>query len=364
MRKMLKILLYFLALILLLGGYLGLYFYREIGSPPSDEELKQYSHLPYFKNGRFTAWRDTPYYPDKTVGKGVFGQPFSPNRPPQKVELVNLTKADFAQKPDKDFAYYWLGHSTTIIELAGMRFLNDPVFKNAAPLPFLMPRYQKSPLALEQLPDLDFVLISHDHYDHLERRTIQKLKDKKFIVPLGLGSHLKFWGVPAENIKELGWGDSLQIGALKITAEKALHYSGRTFGNRNRTLWASYVIESPNRRIFISGDNAYDSHFAELGEKYKNFDLAIIEIDAGNQGWPHTHQFPEQAVQSVVDLKAQRMLPVHWAVFDMALNPYGQSINRVIKTTKKMNLELNVPKMGEKYRFGDNLNQCWWIICN
>lgn len=371
-RWMLNVLLVLFALVLVAALGLLLYAWREAGTAPSDAQLARYAHLPYFQDGRFQAWQELPYMPEKKAGQGSFGSPASPNRPPRPFPMVRLTQADFADAPAHDFTYYWLGHASALIEMAGVRFIVDPVFGNASPLPFLLPRFQPPPLAREELPPLDFVLITHDHYDHLEAATIRHFARQaavpRFIVPLGLGVRLQGWGIPADKITELGWAESTTAGALTLTAEPALHYSQRFFGDRGRTLWAAYVLQSPaadgtestGERIFIAGDSGYSEHFQQIGQKYGGFDAALIEIDAGNPGWPHTHLFPAQAVQAAQDLNAALMLPVHWGAYDMALHPWGESIRAVRQEAARVGVNLQIPKMGERFQRGDVRQEEWW----
>lgn len=372
LRRMLNVLLVLFALVLVVALGLLLYAWREAGTAPSDAQLARYAHLPYFQDGRFQAWQELPYMPEKKAGQGSFGSPATPNRPPRPFPMVTLTRADFASAPAQQFTYYWLGHASALIEMAGVRFIVDPVFGNASPLPFLLPRFQPPPLAREELPPLDFVLITHDHYDHLEAATIRHFARQatvpRFIVPLGLGVRLQGWGIPADKITELGWAESTTAGALTLTAEPALHYSQRFFGERGRTLWAAYVLQSPaadgaesvGERIFIAGDSGYSEHFQQIGQKYGGFDAALIEIDAGNPGWPHTHLFPAQAVQAAQDLNAALMLPVHWGAYDMALHPWGESIRAVRQEAARVGVNLQIPKMGERFQRGDVRQEEWW----
>lgn len=206
------------------------------------------------------------------------------------------------------------------------------------------------------------VLITHDHYDHLEAATMRELaqKAKRFIVPLGVGARLQSWGVPKEKITELGWGEAIQVGAVKLTAETAIHYSSRWFNDRDKTLWASYVLQSPQYQIFWSGDSGYGKHFAEIGEKYQFFDFAFIEIDAANPGWPNTHMFAEQAVQTAKDLKANTFIPIHWGVFDLGGMPWDYSIKRVTQSSQQQQVTLHTPKIGEKYQPEHYQFEAWW----
>jgi L-ascorbate metabolism protein UlaG (beta-lactamase superfamily) len=262
-------------------------------------------------------------------------------------------------------AAYWLGHSSLIIELEGKRILVDPVFGNAAPLPFVVRRYGPPPLEREDLPLPEYVLITHDHYDHLEYAAIRHLRDKKtlFIVPLGVGAHLLKWGVPPEKIRELGWGDEFNQDGVSIVAERALHWSGRRFSTaaRNSSLWVSYVLKGRRKRVFVGGDTGYSEHFRAIGEKHGPFDLAFLEIDAWNPGWPKTHLFPNEVLHACRDVHAKALVPVHWGVFDLALHPWDESIRMIADLADKAgDITLLTPLMGQKFVPGLTQFSCWW----
>ncbi|MDR0826750.1 MAG: MBL fold metallo-hydrolase [Desulfovibrio sp.] len=274
-----------------------------------------------------------------------------------------LTHTSFPEIPSK-FAACWLGHSTLIIELDGKRLLVDPVFGNAAPVPGIVRRYEESPLKREDLPCIDYVLITHDHYDHLEYPTIKFLREKRethFIVPLGVDSHLLEWGIPPARIHPLGWGKTY-TGGLDVTSEPTVHFSGRTFGSRNSTLWTSYVIRGKSQRIYISGDTGYGPHFSESGEKHGPFDAAFIEIDGWNPGWPKTHLFPKEVIKACRQLKAQALIPVHWGVFDLALHPWDESITILADLAAQTeNINLQTPLLGEIFVPGETSTRKWWL---
>ncbi|MCQ9630235.1 MBL fold metallo-hydrolase [Actinobacillus suis] len=360
MKKWLKGLLYLFSGILLIVAVLGIMLYRNLGDLPDESRFR---NLPYYKNGQFTNLYEPelPYYPEQATGKGGFIR-YDGYTPKARLPMTMLDQNSFGQA--EQFAYYWLGHSSAILELSSQRILIDPVFGNANPLnfPLIAPRFQEAPIQLKNLPKLDAVLLTHDHYDHLEADTIRHLADKvdRFIAPLGVGARLQSWGVPVEKITELGWGDSSMFGEIKLTAETAQHYTSRWTTDRNKTLWASFVLEANGRRIFWSGDTSYGKHLAEIGQKYGGFDLAFVEIDAANAGWPKTHMFPEQAIQAAQDLKAKRMLPIHWGVFSLGRNPWYQSIDTSVKTAAEKGVILDVPKMGEKYQPEHFQNNQWW----
>lgn len=360
MKKWQKRTLTALTIITFILAILGIQLYRNIGGLPDEA---QFADLPYYQNGQFRNLHETdlPYYPDRATGKGGFIR-HNDYTPKTALPMILLNQNSFG--PPEAFAYYWLGHATSIIELDGLRLLTDPVFDNAAPLnlPFLVPRIQAAPIERDHLPHIDIVLITHDHYDHLEAATIRHLahQAKHFIVPLGVGARLKSWGVPADKITELGWEQSTQIGSLKITAETALHYSARWTNDRNKTLWASFVIEGTNHRLYWGGDTGYGKHFADIGQKYGHFDIAFLEIDAANAGWPKTHMFAHQSVQAAIDLRAQSMIPIHWGVFSLGRNAWNVGIKQAHTAAQTHHLRLDIPKMGEKYQAAQFKNDDWW----
>ena len=352
----------FLTIIILLAAVVVGYVLNEIGHSPSQEELKKYESLPYFKNGEFQSPQKMVYDFDNVRNGPANWLRFikrSPFAPKQKLPMKKLTRADFSQTAD-DFALYWLGHSSVLLELDGKRILFDPVLKNAAPIPFMVPRYNKAPVKVSDLPQIDIVIISHNHYDHLEGKTVQSLKNSKFIVPLGVGAALRGWGIKNENITELGWEDKYSNQGINITAETAVHYSGRGLGDRNKTLWNSYIIEANNKRIFWSGDSGYGTHFKKIGKKYGPFDLAAIEIDGWNTGWPNTHMFPQEVIKATKELSSKKLLPIHWAVFDLALHPWHESIDMLWQENQKNNIQILTPLMGEKINVLNSKTKKWW----
>lgn len=358
MKKRYRYPLYGLLALALVAGAAGIGVYRNIGDLP---DPARFAHLPYYRDGAFHSRTELSYHPDKITGKGGFLR-HRGYLPRGKLPTQALDAQSFAAA--EEFAYYWLGHASAILELAGQRILIDPVFGNAAPLdlPFVVPRIQPAPITRQNLPPLDAVLITHDHYDHLEAATIRHLADKvpHFVVPLGVGARLQSWGVPAGRITELGWGDSVQLGRLRYTAEEALHYSARWRNDRNRTLWAAFVIEGAGKRLYWSGDTGYGAHFAEAGKKYGHFDLAFVEIDAANPGWPNTHLFPEEAIQATRELNAGRLVPIHWGVFGLGRNRWDESIRRAHAEAERQGLRMDVPMMGEKYHPAQYRSRTWW----
>lgn len=330
----------------------------ETGRTP--EDISAYKDLPYFENGLFKSPEPLVYYP----GEGGWWRVMllNPHAPKTALPMERLGRDNFGQQPE-ELAVWWLGHSSLILELEGRRFLVDPVFGNAAPLPLIVRRYVDPPIRPRDMPPLDYVLITHDHYDHLEYAAMRALRDSgaKFVVPLGVGAHLRKWGVPSDRITELGWGENLDDSSIVIAAETGMHYSGRTFGSRNASLWASYAVKGRTRRVFISGDTGYGEHFKDIGIKHGPFDIAFIELDGWGKSWPKTHLFPPEVIRAYHDVRANALLPGHWGVFDMARHPWDESIRLLTELADKDGgVELLTPVMGQKLVPGTTPTYRWW----
>lgn len=352
-----------LLVILFIGGSV----LQNIGTLDTEKtRITKFNALPYYssQNGMFVSPEELVFYPERTTGGSAgFGRFFkkSPNAPMRELPKVILKKTDFPVEPAV-YALYWLGHSSAILELDGVRILIDPVLANAAPFPGIVPRYTASPVKREELPDMDAVLITHDHYDHLEMATIRSLKNAGtiFICPLGVGARLRGWGIPEERITELGWTETAELGPLRITSTPGIHYSGRSKTDRNKTLWSGYVIKGTQKNIFWSGDSGYGEHFKQIGKQYGPFDLACVEIDGWNAGWPNTHLFPEEVISVCKDINAKKLLPVHWGVFDLALHPWNESIEKVAALATADSIELVSPIMGERIVPDEISTSIWW----
>lgn len=359
MKKMMTVFIAFIG-ITLTGLFLA--FLQESGQAPKKAELKAFEKLPYFKNGQFVPPHPvrppfTGDYEDKvSIPKLLMSKSHGPQKP---VPIHRLTASSFPEKPEKS-AVYWLGHSSGILELSGKRIGVDIVLDNAAPVPFIVKRYQPAPIARYDLPKMDFILLTHNHYDHLERRTVQSFKDGHFIVPYGVKTALVGWGIKPDRITEIGWRETFEKDGLKITAVEGVHFSGRSLSDSNKTLWNSYVIETKDQKIFWGGDSGYSRHYADIGEQYGPFDWAALETDAWNGGWPGIHLFPDQTVQAALDLKAKRLLPIHWGVFDLAWHDWQKSINRIVENIKDKPITLMTPEMGEKLIPEKTKTTFWW----
>lgn len=355
---------------LLLAGLIALLciltacaLHSQFGALPEEAEIRRFQTLPNYSNGQFHNLESVHMNVKKLARKPGFFRFLldSSNAPESELPAVRLTRNSFASKPG-EFNVTWLGHSMLIVELAGRRFLTDPVFGNAAPVPFVVRRYCDSPLPREELPPLDFILISHDHYDHLEYATIRFFRnsDVPFVVPLGVGAILRGWGIAPERIRELNWNDSIMLNEIRITALTNRHFSGRRLGNRNQTLWASFLFEGGGKKIYFGADGGYGKHFREIGTRYGPFDLTCLEIDAWNERWPHNHLFPDEVIQAQMDLRGKRLLPIHWGVFDLAMHPWDESIGKVRSLAEQKRLLLLTPKMGERIQPESARTTPWW----
>lgn len=338
--------------ILILGFFSACCIRREMGGDSSEPEKTRFSKLKNYRAGKFLNEEAIELNVKKTAFstrllRHLIGSPTAPEDP---IPQIMPVPEDFADTPD-DFSVRWLGHSTLIFEIAGTRFITDPVFGNAAPVPLVVRRYCDPPLARDALPDLDFVLISHDHYDHLEYATIRALrtrKNLKFVTMLGVGAHLRAWDVPAEQIIELDWDETFSCNGVTITAQPARHFSGRTFGTRDATLWGSFVIAGAGKKVFFGGDSGYGAHFKKIGEKHGPFSLVCLEIDAWNPQWRQNHMFPHEAIVATRELRGELLLPIHWGVFNLAMHPWKESISTLKTLADTENLSLATPLMGEK----------------
>ena len=284
-------------------------------------------------------------------------------KPKSKLPQVNPDLKVFNTKSENP-KFIWFGHSTILMNIDGKIILIDPVFsKNAAPVNFMVKRFQSPVLLLDELPPIDIIVISHNHYDHLDKKTIKFFREKntKFVVPLGVGTTLKKWGIASSKIRELNWYESEKSKGLNFTATPAIHYSGRGLFDKNKTLWSSWVIESNNKKIFFSGDSGYGNHFKEIGERFGDFDFAFIENGQYDRRWPEIHMFPEETVQAALDLKAKKIIPIHWGMFDLSLHKWNEPIKESYKIAKEKDIPIIIPKLGEIFFEGKKESEnLWW----
>lgn len=338
----------------------------QFGGNPTEESIQKMSVSKQFKNGAFEnaiptkqstgfEWSSIPKF--FTNGENKVPTTLLPQQ--------ELTKKMFEIK-DSLPRVTWFGHSAIFLELENKNIFIDPMLGDVpAPHPLLGgSRFNKDlPLNIESLPDIDLVLISHDHYDHLDYGTIQQIKDKvnQFYVPLGIKAHLTKWGVEAHKIKEFDWWESAIFAEIEVTAAPARHFSGRAF-KRNNTLWSSWIIKSKNHSIFFSGDSGYAPHFKEIGEKYGPFDFAMMECGQYNHQWAHIHMTPEETIIASKDVKANLVMPIHWGAFKLALHSWDDPIVRATKKAEELNIKLASPILGESFLIDSNNypSNKWW----
>ena len=268
-------------------------------------------------------------------------------------------------------AVTWLGHATALVEIDGYRLLTDPVWsERCSPSKTLGPqRLHPAPLELEALPALDAVVISHDHYDHLDMDSVRMLARTQravFVAPLGVGAHLREWGIPASRVVELDWGSSYTIDDLTLTCTPARHFSGR-FLSRNNTLWSSWAFTGPAHRAFFGGDTGYTSTFADIGSQHGPFDLTLLPIGAYNKSWPDVHMNPEEAVRAHRDLNAAApggvLVPIHWGTFRLAPHPWAEPADRLVEAAVEAAVDIAVPKPGGRVvpAAGAGIER-WWRL--
>ncbi|MCP5061694.1 MAG: hypothetical protein GY936_04420 [Ignavibacteriae bacterium] len=279
--------------------------------------------------------------------------------PTQKINFSQILNAK-----SNELKVTWVGHSSQIINIDGKIILTDPVYDNRTV--FMGPsRYNgDTPLNMEELPEIDLVVISHNHYDHLNSSTIEKIhpKVKQFIAPLIVGAELEKMGVPKEKIIELDWWEEVKLFEnFLIALTPTQHFSGRGLFDRDETLWGSYVIQGPHHKIYFSGDSGYFEGFKEIGEKYGPFDYTFMECGAYNKKWHYVHMYPEETVQAHIDLKGNILHPIHWGTFDLALHAWYDPMLRVAKAADSLGVQLSTPIVGETILIDEDLStERWW----
>lgn len=335
------------------------------GKLPSRDHLEQLKQSPNYKNGSFQNLSPTKIKPEEISYWKMSTEFFKKHPetvPPSKLPFV---KTDLKKLNSSEPVVIWFGHSSYFIRLENKNFLVDPVFSgNAAPVSFMVKAFPGSnEYQAEDMPPIDYLILTHDHYDHLDFQTILKLKNKvnKIYCSLGISSHLKYWGVDETKITEMDWWQSEQVDlTIRLTAAPARHFSGRGI-KRGQTLWSSFILKTLTHNLYLGGDSGYDSHFKEIGKKYGPFDLAILEAGQYNTMWPLIHMMPEETVQAAVDLKAKLLLPVHWGKFKLGMHPWNEPIKRILKKARELNLAIVSPQIGEPLILNNSFRGTnWW----
>jgi len=352
------------ALVLVIGITIFVNTAPQFGQRPQGEDLTRISQSENYQNEKFVnliptttgdIWKAMRKLPEMLDTKG---------KAPTDSVLAHFNHPVAGQSDSAVFVT-WFGHSAFLLESNGKKILIDPMLSEVpSPLPFGTKRFAyKEAIPLDELTDIDLVLISHDHYDHLDYPSIVALKDevKHFVTPLGVGSHLKAWGVAAEQITELDWWQHTSKEGIDFTACPSRHFSGRGVTDRDATQWASWVIQMDSANIYFSGDGGYGPHFKEIGAKYGPFDFAMLECGQYNEAWSEIHMMPEESVQAGIDVNAKISMPIHWGAFLLAPHAWKDPIERFTKTANEKDLTYILPTIGDRFKLGTDFPvKHWW----
>ncbi|AHZ86159.1 MBL fold metallo-hydrolase [Bdellovibrio bacteriovorus] len=370
--RLLKTVLIVLLVGCLLGvGGVAMVGCSSFGSLPSDEQVAAYQNSLNYDKERKVFVNRRPRLVEEmrkrtmnfaTTKEFLFGGD-AERIPSEALPEVRTDFARFSQAGD-DLKVVWFGHSSVLMKLDGKNVLIDPVLSTSTgPFGFMMKRFQKPVIELSELPEIDVIIVSHDHWDHLDMDSIKFFKNKstRFVVPLGVAAHLTGWGIEASRIQELDWWQGVEIAGIKFTATPAQHFSGRGFTNQNKSLWASWVIKSSKHNVYFCADSGYDTHFKDIGEKMGPFDLAFIENGQYNEKWREVHLLPDESIQAFKDLNAKRYFPIHWGMFSLALHSWSEPIEKISAATAREGISLVAPQIGEVVTINDQyVTQTWW----
>jgi len=341
----------------------------KFGKSPSGERLTRIQKSNNYKDGKFVNLNPTPELTEGTSYLSLtYDFLFVKKERQRPIDIIPSVKMDLLNLPITENVLVWFGHSSYYMQIDGKRILVDPVFSgNASPVPGTVKSFKGTDrYTVDDLPEIDYLFISHDHYDHIDYETILKLKDKtkKVICGLGVGSHFEYWGYKLENIFENDWNEQIELddGFIAYTT-LARHFSGRSFSRCN-TLWMSYVLQTPSLKIYIGGDSGYDTHFADIGNKFGPIDLAILDNGQYDEKWKYIHMLPSEVLQAATDLKAKRLFPVHSSKFVLANHPWDEPLVRVTDLNRKSAapIKMVTPIVGELVNLKDENQKFenWW----
>ena len=321
------------------------------GRLPQGEHLERIKRSPHYRDGQFSNLHQTPVMAsDKGFFEAMFSFLFRKPEGLRPEDAVPTMKTDLHKlERDKD-VLIWFGHSSYFIQIDGKRILVDPVFCMASPVSFVNKPFKGTDIYKpEDMPDIDYLVISHDHWDHLDYRTVKSLKDRvgKVICGLGVGEHLEHWGYSKEQLVELDWQENAALdNGFTVHCLPARHFSGRGL-KANQTLWASFLLETPSQKLYMAGDGGYDSHFEEIGKRFPDIDLAILENGQYNEDWKYIHLMPSDMEKAARELKAKRILTVHHSKYALAMHPWDEPLMNEKNMQKQDSLNMLVPVIGE-----------------
>lgn len=337
------------------------------GKNPAGKHLEIIKRSPNYKKDGFGNLSQTPMTLQDSSYYEILKKYFKKNPDVKPASPLPSVKTDLKNLQTGNPVIVWFGHSSYFIRIQNKNILVDPVFSgNAAPVSCMIKSFEGSDIYTpDDFPEIDYLILTHDHYDHLDYKTIQKLapKLKSIFCSLGLSSHLIYWGFDEKIVTEMDWWQTNTLGNdIHLTAAPARHFSGRGI-KRFKTLWSSFILKTKSHNFYLGGDSGYDTHFKEIGEKYGPFDIAILESGQYNTAWPFIHMMPEETVQAAVDLKAKLLLPVHWGKFTLAMHAWNEPVKRVLEKAKQLNVKVATPMIGEPVMLGELVpTKHWWNL--
>ncbi|MFK7937059.1 MAG: MBL fold metallo-hydrolase [Saprospiraceae bacterium] len=343
-------------------------FIKQFGGKPTRELKARYAQSPNWQNGSFQNHSNTELTPQLTNIPGILYRQLTQTKdraPKQPLPILPFDKNAFLASSESG-KFIWYGHSVILLRLAEQTILIDPMFgPDTTPIaPIANKRFSENTLAvIDDFPSIDLVLLTHDHYDHLDYASIQKLKKKvkKYIVALGVKRHLVSWGVAADLITEMDWWNVQQVGDIKITFTPTRHFSGRGLTDRLMTLWGGWAFETSNEKIWFSGDGGYGEHFKEVGQRFGGFDFAFTECGQYNHDWHPVHLFPDESVQAALDAGVKKAMPVHWSGFNLSYqHTWTEPADEFVKAAQENNLEYALPRLGELFQIDTENKEKWW----
>lgn len=343
-------------------------FLKQFGAKVTKELLEEYGRSEHWQAGSFQNLEDTDLSANLfDIPKMIYKQMSqrSGRQPPQVLPIEAFDREAF-MAPSEKGKFIWYGHSVVLMRMAGKTILIDPMLgPDTTPIaPIPTKRFSENTLELiDDFPEIDLMLITHDHYDHLDYDSIQKLKHKtkRYFVALGVKRHLVSWGVEADLITEFDWWQTGDFGPIKITFTPTRHFSGRGLTDRQKTLWGGWIFAAPQEKIWFSGDGGYGEHFKEVGRREGPFDFAFMECGQYNDDWRNIHMFPEEAIEAALDAGVKKAMPVHWAGFALSYQHTWQEPPTVfVKTATERRLDYALPPLGKLFEASTLIREQWW----
>ena len=340
---------------------------KQFGGKLTEKLIEKYSQSSNWQSGKFQNLEHTSMdFSLRKMPKLLFRQIFKGKgrNPAQPIPVFPFDKDAF-MSPSDQVKMIWYGHSVMLFRINGKTLLIDPMFgDNSAPsAPFKIPRFSENTLAIiDDLPPIDLVLLTHDHYDHLDFDSIRKLKPKviQFYTAMGVARHLAYWGIDKTLITEFDWWDQKVFEDITITFTPSRHFSGRGLSDRFKSLWGGWVLNNGKENIYFSGDGGYGEHFKEVGKRLGPFDFGMMECGQYNENWHQIHMYPEETVQAAIDAGVKNAMPVHWGGFALAQHHWKDPVQRFVKQASVQNVSVNVPEIGKIFTATDLLTEKWW----